>query len=81
MVASEVAANTLRHTTGGGTLWVWSIPGEIVCQVRDSGNVTDRWRPADRPSGHGLWVVNQLCDLVALRTGPDGTVVRMHMCL
>jgi anti-sigma regulatory factor (Ser/Thr protein kinase) len=85
LAVSEVAANTLRHTTGGGTLWVWPTPGEVVCQVQDSGNVADplagRWGPADRLSGHGLWVVNQLCDLVELRTGPDGTVVRMHMCL
>ncbi len=85
LAASEVAANTLRHTAGRGTLWVWHSPGEVVCQVRDSGNVADplagRWRPADRPTGHGLWVVNQICDLVELRTGPDGTVVRMHMCL
>jgi anti-sigma regulatory factor (Ser/Thr protein kinase) len=85
LAASEVAANTLRHTTGGGTVWLWSSPAEIVCQVQDSGNVTDplagRWRPADRPSGHGLWVVNQLCDLVELRTGPGGTVVRMHVFL
>jgi anti-sigma regulatory factor (Ser/Thr protein kinase) len=85
LAASEVAANTLRHTSGRGTLWVWAGPGEVVCEVRDSGNVTDplagRWRPADRPTGHGLWVVNQLCDLVELRTGPDGTVVRMHVLL
>jgi anti-sigma regulatory factor (Ser/Thr protein kinase) len=85
LAASEVAANTLRHTNGGGIVSLWSSPAEIVCQVQDSGNVTDplagRWRPADRPSGHGLWVVNQLCDLVELRTGPDGTVVRMHVCL
>jgi anti-sigma regulatory factor (Ser/Thr protein kinase) len=85
LAASEVAANTLRHTVGGGTLCVWSGPGEVVCQLHDSGIVTDplagRWRPADRPSGQGLWVVNQLCDLVELRTGSGGTVVRMHMCL
>jgi anti-sigma regulatory factor (Ser/Thr protein kinase) len=82
--ASEVAANTLRHTAGGGTLWVWSGPGEVVCQVQDSGNVADplagRWRPVGRPSGQGLWVVNQVCDLVEFRTGPGGTIVRMHMC-
>jgi anti-sigma regulatory factor (Ser/Thr protein kinase) len=85
LAASEVAANTLRHTADGGTLWVWSGPDEVVCQVQDSGNVTDplagRWRSPDRPSGQGLWIVNQLCDLVELRTGPGGTVVRMHMCL
>jgi len=85
LAASEVAANTLHHTTGHGTLTVWSAAGEVICQVQDSGTIADplagRWRPADRPSGHGLWVVNQVCDLVELRTGPGGTVVRMHMCL
>lgn len=85
LAATEVAANTLRHTNGGGMLWVWRGPGEVVCQLHDSGNVTDplagRWRPAGRSSGQGLWVVNQVCDLVEFRTGPDGTVVRMHMCL
>jgi hypothetical protein len=26
-----------------------------------------------------LWLVNQVCDLVELRSGADGTTVRMHM--
>jgi len=26
-----------------------------------------------------LWLVNQVCDLVELRSGEDGTTVRMHM--
>jgi anti-sigma regulatory factor (Ser/Thr protein kinase) len=85
LAASEVAANTLRHTAGRGELRVWHSQGEVVCQLQDSGNITDplagRWRHADRPAGQGLWVVNQLCDLVELRTGPDGTIVRLHMCL
>ena len=29
--------------------------------------------------GHGLWLVNQVCDLVELRSGAAGTMVRMHM--
>jgi hypothetical protein len=29
--------------------------------------------------GHGIWVVQQLCDLAELRTGPSGTVIRLHM--
>jgi hypothetical protein len=29
--------------------------------------------------GWGLWTARQLCDLVQLRSGDDGTVVRLHM--
>jgi hypothetical protein len=29
--------------------------------------------------GHGLWLVNQVCDLVELRSGDAGTTVQLHM--
>jgi hypothetical protein len=29
--------------------------------------------------GLGLWMVNQLCELVEVRTDPRGTTVRLHM--
>ncbi len=83
LAANEIAANTISHTTGGGLLHVWHTPQEIVCQVQDRGRITDplagrvRHDPDDR--GHGLWLVNQVYDLVKLRTGPAGTTVRMHM--
>jgi len=83
LAVNEIAANTISHTTGGGVLHVWQTPEEIVCQVHDHGKITDplagrvRHGPDDR--GHGLWLVNQVCDLVELRTGPAGTTVRMHM--
>ena len=83
LAVNEVAANTISHTTGGGVLHVWHTPGEIVCQVHDQGEITDplagrvRHGPDDR--GHGLWLVNQVCDLVEPRTGPAGTTVRMHI--
>ena len=86
LAVSEVAANTLRHTEQPGTLCVWRSGGEIICQVTDSGQITDplvgRRRPAADSFRHGgLWVVNQVCDLVELRSGPDGTTVRMHVRL
>jgi anti-sigma regulatory factor (Ser/Thr protein kinase) len=85
LAASEVAANTLRHTSGSGVLHVWRRPDEVVCQVTDSGCIDDplvgRRRPAADATGQGLWVVNQVCDLVELRSGPDGTLVRMHVRL
>jgi anti-sigma regulatory factor (Ser/Thr protein kinase) len=83
LAVNEIAANTISHTTGGGVLQIWHTPEEIVCQVHDQGEITDplagrvRRGPDDR--GHGLWLVNQLCDLVEPRTGPAGTTVRMHM--
>jgi anti-sigma regulatory factor (Ser/Thr protein kinase) len=83
LAASEIAANTLRHTSGGGTLRVWQTPEELICQITDSGHIGDplagRRRPASDSSGQGLWVVNQVCDLVELRSGPDGTTIRMHV--
>ena len=31
------------------------------------------------PGGRGVWMANQLCDLVQVRSSDDGTVVRLHM--
>jgi anti-sigma regulatory factor (Ser/Thr protein kinase) len=86
LAVSELAANTLRHTSGGGTLLVWTLPGEMVCEVRDSGWIADplagRRRPPEHPTGRqGLWVVNKICDLVQMRSSRAGTTVRLHMNL
>ena len=85
LAASELAANTLRHTDAGGTLHVWHSATEVLCQIRDQGWITDplagRRRRAPDERGHGLRVVNEVCDLVELRTGRAGTTVRLHMRL
>lgn len=83
LAANEVAANTIRHTTGGGVVHLWHTAAEVLCEVHDSGRITDpmagrvQYGPDDR--GHGLWLVNQVCDLVEMRSGEQGTTVRMHM--
>jgi anti-sigma regulatory factor (Ser/Thr protein kinase) len=84
LAVTEVASNSVVHGGGGGTLWVWPAAGGVVCEVRDRGWIREplvgRARPPfDGESGRGLWMVNQLCDLVQLRSSPAGTVVRMHM--
>jgi anti-sigma regulatory factor (Ser/Thr protein kinase) len=86
LAISELAANTLRHTDGGGTVQVWQTGDEIICQVADTGQITDplaRHRPRSDEllGGNGLWVVNQVCDLVQARTGRAGTTTRLHMRL
>lgn len=84
IAAGEITANTLRHTSAGGTFWVWHTGEEIICQVQDQGWITDplagRQRHPPEDSGHGLWVVNQVCDLVEIRTSQAaGTIIRLHM--
>jgi anti-sigma regulatory factor (Ser/Thr protein kinase) len=84
IAVGEVIANTLRHTSGGGTVSLWHTRSEVICQVSDTGRISDPLVGLRRPigpGGLGLWVVNQVCDLVELRTGERGTTIRMHMSL
>jgi anti-sigma regulatory factor (Ser/Thr protein kinase) len=85
IAASELAANTLRHTPAGGTAHIWHTDDEILCQIHDQGEITDPLaglRPgAHDGHGHGWWVVNQLCDLTEIRSDPGGTTIRVRMSL
>jgi anti-sigma regulatory factor (Ser/Thr protein kinase) len=80
---NELASNTIRHTHGGGLLRVWRTPGRMICQVEDHGHIHDplagrRAPTLDAAGGVGLWTVNQLCDLVEVRTNDGGTTIRVH---
>lgn len=84
LAVCEVATNSIQHGGGGGCLAIWRDDGELVCDLRDGGRISDplvgRERPSvDQSSGRGLWIVNQLCDLVQIRSGVQGTHVRLRM--
>jgi anti-sigma regulatory factor (Ser/Thr protein kinase) len=84
LAVSEVAANTVRHARSPGSLKIWYDTEEIVCQIQDDGTITDplagRRRPAlEAMGGHGLWIVNQVCDEVEMRSDETGTTIRLHM--
>jgi anti-sigma regulatory factor (Ser/Thr protein kinase) len=87
IAVGELAANTFAHTSGPGTMSLWATGSEIICQVNDTGHIADplagrlRPDPAKASGGHGLWVVQQVCDLVEIRTSPAGTAIRLHMHL
>jgi anti-sigma regulatory factor (Ser/Thr protein kinase) len=86
IAVSEVAANTVRHAHSPGSMEIWWDAGEIVCEIRDSGVITDPMagrRPpaADANGGHGLWLVHQICDKVELHSDSSGTTIRLHMSL
>lgn len=83
LAVTELATNSVRHGGGEGQLRLWRESGALVVEVRDRGHVTDPLAGRRTPSlteegGRGLWLANQLSDLVQLRSGPAGTVVRVH---
>ena len=86
LAVHEVAVNSLEHGGGRGELRFWQEEGALVVEVRDSGLIADplvgRRLPAwDDDGGRGLWLANQLCDLVQIRSGATGTTVRIHTWL
>ena len=81
--ANELAANSVTHGGGTGVLRVWRDNGRFVVEVEDSGRIEEqlvgRVRPTEiQQGGRGLWLANQLCDLVQIRSDTRGTTVRLH---
>jgi anti-sigma regulatory factor (Ser/Thr protein kinase) len=79
----EICTNSIRFGGGRGTLAVWIADGALICDVADGGRIDDLLvgrvlPPLDGIGGRGVWLANQLCDLVQLRSGDDFTQVRLH---
>lgn len=86
LATSELAANTIVHGGGTGTLRVWRDSARLVVEVEDRGMIEEPLAGRIRPSqtqlgGRGLWLANQLCDLVQIRSGSHGTTVRLHTAM
>jgi anti-sigma regulatory factor (Ser/Thr protein kinase) len=84
LAVHELATSSVYHGGGIGVLRLWSEDGAVVGEVRDSGRIEDalagRVQPSlDGPCGWALWIANLTCDLVQVRSGMTGTVVRVHM--
>jgi anti-sigma regulatory factor (Ser/Thr protein kinase) len=84
LAVNELATNSTRHGGGSGLLRIWDEPATVVCEVADAGSIDQplagRESPLDgQVGGFGLWLVNQLCDLVQVRVLDSGGVVRVHM--
>jgi anti-sigma regulatory factor (Ser/Thr protein kinase) len=81
---NELAGNSLLHGGGSGSLRLWATDRMLICEIEDAGRIDKPLAGRERPSkdcenGFGLWLVNQLCDLVQVRTFERGTVIRLHM--
>jgi anti-sigma regulatory factor (Ser/Thr protein kinase) len=84
IATSELAANSVMHGGGAGTLRLWCDDGTLLAEVEDRGRIEEplvgRLRPGiAQEGGRGLWLANRLCDLVQIRSGEGGTTVRLHV--
>lgn len=94
VAVTEVVTNAFRHGEPPVVLRMWTdaSPGApaLVCEVTDGG----RWEPGGgfglvppNPDGgapgdgFGLWAVRLLCSFVQIRTGRNGTAVRLLIAL
>jgi anti-sigma regulatory factor (Ser/Thr protein kinase) len=83
---NELAANSILHGGGTGTLSLWREPGALLVEAEDFGRIESPLVGRQRPTlaqvgGRGLWLANQLCDLVQIRSGAGGTAIRVRMSL
>lgn len=86
LAVNEVAANSIRHGGGNGVARLWEEDGVLVCEIRDRGHIRDplagrRMPGAGQMGGWGLWTAHQVADLVQVRSGVDGTTVRLQMAV
>ena len=84
LAVNEVLSNSLHHAHEDGLLRIWSETDGLVCEVRDGGRIHQPLVGREEPAGgqiggHGVWLVNLVCDLVQVRSSEDGSTVRMKM--
>jgi anti-sigma regulatory factor (Ser/Thr protein kinase) len=84
LAVNEAVTNVVRHGGGLAVTRVWRDGDSVVSEVAAATPVPDpyagrRRPPADALDGRGLWLINQLCDLVELRSGDHGMRLRMHV--
>jgi len=86
LAVNEVATNAVIHVGTPGLIRFWhdAEAMEVVCDLCDDGRIDQplvgRFGPYPLAvEGWGLWMVNQVCDLVELRSGDWGTNVRLHV--
>lgn len=84
LIVAELTTNSVVHGGGSGTLRIWADDGQVMCEVRDRGQLSDPLAGRRPPTpgqlgGRGLLLVHYLADLVRIHTGPDGTAIRCYI--
>jgi anti-sigma regulatory factor (Ser/Thr protein kinase) len=82
LAAHELATNSVTHGGGHGDLAIWCEPGALAVEIHDQGWIEDplvgqSLLDLNAETGRGIWMANQLCDLVQVRSGARGTQIRL----
>ena len=84
LAVNELTSNTVTYGGGEGVLRLWEEDGALVVEVQDRGRIGDplvgrRLPGGGDAGGFGLWMVNQLAELVQVRSSEKGTAIRLYM--
>jgi len=79
---AEIAVYSIRRGGGSAELRTWLQPNAVVCQIADSRVLTDPLVGARAPvtredENRGLWLANQISDLVQIRSTAQGSLARV----
>lgn len=83
LALTELASNSIEHARDSATVLLGVSGDRLVCQVRDSGHITDplagrRPVPPEHLRGRGLLLVNEVADLVRIHSVPGSTTVEIQ---
>lgn len=85
LAVSEVGAYLKNQGPGAAAVRTWEQPGSVVCDLRQPGlSVSDPFLglwPARLEPGiaDGLWLANQVCDWMEIRSGADGCRIQLQV--
>jgi hypothetical protein len=84
LAISEAAASVTSHGPYPAWLRLWAVGKRVFCEIRGKGMVPEHGlatiRQGDVESLR-LWVLEQVCDDIAVAAGPDGVTVRFSMAI
>jgi hypothetical protein len=88
LAVSEVGAYLKSHgpqQAARTAVRTWEQPGALVCDFHQPGlQISDPFlglRPAELApgDGDGLWLANQICDSMEIRSGPEGSTIQLQV--
>jgi anti-sigma regulatory factor (Ser/Thr protein kinase) len=86
LAVNEVVTNAIQHGGGSAEVTIRIAGARVIVEVEDTGSGIPADVTAVRPGpeamrGRGLWLANELCDEVDVRTGQAGTRIRLIMAI
>ena len=84
LMAVAAVAGAMGRPGSRPEVRVWREDGSVVAEVGDLVAAGDplagrEWPPPAAGAARGLWLANQLCDLVQVRPSGAGSLVRLHV--